>query len=61
MNASRKQLHDLVDLVDDSDIDVLSQVLVKFVPVDDPLPDEIEAIMRGRDGDTVKFENMNWD
>lgn len=37
-------LKGLIDLIDESDIDMIFKVLVRFVPEEAPLPDEIEAI-----------------
>ena len=34
----------MIDLIDEEDTDVLFKVLVRFVPEDTPLPDEIEAL-----------------
>ncbi|MDD3746140.1 MAG: hypothetical protein PHD70_06655 [Anaerostipes sp.] len=36
----------LIDLVDDSEVDILFRLLLKFVPEDKLFPDEIEAIER---------------
>ena len=65
MNATRQQLHSLIDVIDSSELNVLYQVLIKFIPVDEPLPDEIEAIKMGRKeimrGETVSHSDINWD
>ena len=65
MNATRQQLHSLIDVIDSSELNVLYQVLVKFIPVDEPLTDEIEAIEMGRKeimrGETVSHADINWD
>ena len=41
------------------------QVLIKFMPEDEPLPDEIEAIRLGRAeirrGETVGHDDIDWD
>ena len=44
---SRQQLHTLIDTIDEKDIDLLQALLLKFIPSDIPLPDEIEAIKQG--------------
>ena len=65
MNATRQQLHSLIDAVDSKELDILYQVLVKFIPIDEPSIDEIEAIRLGRDeilrGETVNHADINWD
>lgn len=64
MNVNRQQLHDLVDVVDTAELEVIYHVLVKFVPEDVPTPDEIEAIEAGRDslrrGEGVRHEDIDW-
>ena len=65
MVASRKQLHDIIDVVDSSELNVLYQILIKFMPEDEPAPDEIEAIRVGREeiqqGKSVNHNDINWD
>ena len=41
VNATRKHLHTLVNMVEESGLDTLYNVMVRFIPEDDPLPDEI--------------------
>jgi len=64
MVAIRKQLHDIIDVVDSSELDVLYQVLVKFIPEDEPMLDEVEAIRLGREeikrGESVSFDDVDW-
>lgn len=65
MIASRKQLHDIIDAVDSEKLGNLYQVLVKFMPEDEPMPDEVEAIRKGREeilrGDVVGHDEIDWD
>jgi len=65
MNVSRQQLHNIIDVVDLGALDVLYQVLIKFMPEDEPTPDEIEAIRMGREeikrGETVRHDDIDWD
>lgn len=62
---SREMLHGLLELVPEKDIDVLYQVIVKFIPEEPPEPDEIEAIEEGRrdrrENGTVPHSAINWD
>ena len=65
MNANRQQLHDIIDIVDPKELNVLYQVLIKFIPEDEPTIDEIEAIRSGREeikrGETVSHDDIDWD
>lgn len=62
---SRETLKNLIELVPDSDIDVLYRVIVKFVPEVEPEPEELEALLEGREdrkrNGTVSHEAINWD
>ena len=60
----REILKSLIDLIDDNDTDTIFRVLVRFVPEDAPLPDEIEAVIKANqsiqtDG-TISHEEINW-
>ena len=65
MVASRQQLHDIIDVVDQSELNVLYHVLIKFMPETEPLADEVEAIRKGREeilrGEVVSHEDIDWD
>lgn len=41
---SREALHNLVDIVDEKQIDIIYHILLKFVPEDMPQEDEIRII-----------------
>lgn len=41
---SKEMLHHLIDMVPDGDTDTIYKVLIKFIPEDTALPDEIQAI-----------------
>lgn len=43
---SKEMLKSLIELVPDEDIETIYKVVVKFIPEDKPLPDEIDAIER---------------
>jgi len=64
MTATRQQLRDIIDIVDSSELDVLYQVLIKFIPETVPIPDEMEAIRLGREeicrGETVSHDEIDW-
>ena len=64
MVATRQQLRDIIDVVDSKELNVLYQVLIKFIPEAQPLPDEVEAIRLGRDeirrGEIVSHDDIDW-
>ena len=45
---SRETLKNLIELVPESDIDVLYKVIIKFIPEVEPEPDELAALLEGR-------------
>ena len=64
MSVNRQQLHNIIDVVDSKALDLLYQVLIKFIPEDEPSPDEIEAIRVGREeimrGEIISHNDINW-
>lgn len=62
---SKQDLKNLIDLLPEDDTDTIYKVLIKFIPEDDPLPDEIEIIERGKkeiaSGEYTELKNINWD
>ena len=64
MNITREMLHQLVDIVDNKDIELVCQILIRFVPEDAPLPDEIEAIDKANESiakfGTVNYSEIDW-
>ena len=58
LSVCRSQLHALVDMVEESDLVTLFNVMIRFIPEEDALPDEIESIARARSeferGESVK-------
>ena len=64
MNANREQLHELIDIVDVSEFDVIYHLLTKFIQEDTPTPDEVRAIRAGREsferGEFVRHEDVPW-
>jgi hypothetical protein len=64
MNATRKHLHTLVDIVEEVGLETLYNVMIRFVPEDDPLPDEIAAhaaaIEETRRGEVMCDQDINW-
>lgn len=62
---SREMLKNLIELIPENDIDILYRIIIKFIPEEDPFPDEIEAIQEGRkdraENGTIPHEAINWD
>lgn len=62
---SKEMLKGLIELVPEEDIETLYNVVVKFIPEDAPLPDEIEAIERANKSiaknGTVPHDAIKWD
>ena len=55
-------LKNIISLVPDEDIETIYKVVLKFIPEDKPLPDEIEAIKAAKaDKETISHESINWD
>ena len=62
---TKEMLKGLIELVSEEDIETLYNVVVKFIPENVPLPDEIEAIERAdkciaKNG-TVPLDAVDWD
>ena len=61
-SINRQQLHMLVDMIDESGIKTLYDVMLRFIPEDEPTADEIEGILAGRAeyerGEFVRFEDI---
>lgn len=58
-------LKSLIELIPDEDINTIYQVIIKFIPEDDPLPDEIKSINEAKDDilkhGTTPHDQINWD
>ena len=58
-------LKSLIDMIDENDTETIFRVLIRFVPEDTPLPDEVEAIARANQSiqknGTVSHSDINWD
>ncbi|MFR6171625.1 MAG: hypothetical protein ACLUJN_08895 [Blautia sp.] len=62
---SRETLKNLIELVPESDIDVLYKVIIKFIPEVEPEPDELAALSEGRqdrkENGTISHNDIDWD
>jgi hypothetical protein len=61
---SRETIKTLIDLVPEEDVEILYELIVKFIPESLPEPDEIEAIEDGRrdmlENGAVADEDVDW-
>lgn len=57
-------LHSLIDLLNEADTETIYNVLIKFIPTSEPLPDEVEAIERAErdvaNGDVEDLCSVVW-
>lgn len=62
---SKEMLKGLIDLLDEKDTETIFRVLIRFVPEDEPLPDEVEAIRRANENikeyGTILHDAIDWD
>ena len=62
---SKETLKSLIDMIDESDIDTIFRVLIRFVPEDVALPDEVEAIEAANksiaESGTVPHDAIDWE
>ena len=58
-------LKSLIDMIDENDTETIFRVLIRFVPEDTPLPDEINAIACANKSiltdTTISHEEIKWD
>lgn len=61
---SKEILKTLIDLIDDSDTETIYNVLIRFIPEEKPLLDEIMAIERANisiaESGTIFHEDIDW-
>ena len=61
---SKAVLHSLIDLLSETDTETIYNVLIKFIPSDKPLPDEVEAISQAitdiQNGDVESLSSVDW-
>jgi hypothetical protein len=65
INATRQKLHTLVDMVEEKGLDTLYNVMIRFIPEVEPLPDEIDshaaAMEEIRRGEVYRDDEIDWD
>ena len=61
---SKAMLHSLIDLLSDSDTETIYKVLIKFIPEDEPLPDEVTAFQTAlkdlQNNNVSDFNKIDW-
>lgn len=61
---SKATLHNLIDMLNETDIATIYNVLLRFIPTVNPATDEIEAIERAekdiQNGDVFDLASINW-
>ena len=64
MNATRQHLHVLVDMVEEIGLETLYNVMIRFIPEDEAMPDEVAshivAMEEYRRGETFTDSEINW-
>jgi len=64
MKMSKEMLHGLVDMLSDADTETIFKVLLKFIPEDKAVSDEIEAIKKANDeianGEIVNHKDVDF-
>lgn len=57
-------LHNLIDMLNETDTETIYNILVRFVPGVKPYADEVEAIEQAEiditNGDVVDLASVNW-
>lgn len=58
----RETIKYLVDMIPEKDIETIYKILIRFVPEDDPTPDEVEAIAEAKadTSPTIPHAAINW-
>lgn len=61
---SKTVLHNLIDMLNETDTETIYNVLVRFIPDVKPYDDEIEAIHQAEadieNGDVFDISSINW-
>lgn len=61
---SKATLHNLVDMLNETDIETIYNVLLRFIPTVAPTADEIEAIAEAendiQNGEVFNLASMQW-
>ena len=60
---SRETIKYLIDMIPEKDIDTIYKVLIRFIPEDEPLPDEIESVAEAKadKSATISHNSIHWD
>ena len=60
---SKELVKGLIDLVPDKDIETIYRFIIKFIPEDEPMEDEIAAIKEAQEdtSPTISHNDIDWD
>nr|DAG73409.1 MAG TPA: hypothetical protein [Caudoviricetes sp.] len=59
---SRETIKYLADLIPEKDIETIYKVMIRFIPEETPLQDEIEAMKEAnKDSTAIAHNNIKWD
>ncbi len=62
---NREVLKNLIELIPEEDINTIYQLIIKFIPEDEPLADEIKSINLAKEDiekyGTTPHEQIDWD
>jgi len=65
IKMSKEILYGLIEMLPDEDTEKVYKVLLKFIPEDDLLPDELKAIEEAErdilENGTINHNDINWD
>ena len=61
---SKATLHNLIDMLNESDISTIYNVLLRFIPATPPADDEVRAIEQAeqdiKNGDVIDLATVKW-
>ena len=64
MSVTRQSLHTLVDMVEEIGLDTIFNVMIRFIPEEEALPDEIAshaaAVEEIQRGEVCRDDEIDW-
>ena len=65
IKITKAVLHNLIDMLNETDTETIYNVLIRFVPEEKPYADEVAAIEQAKvdiaNGDIVDLASVNWE
>ena len=65
MSPTKQTLHNLIDVIDFSEVDIVYKLLLKFIPGDFPMQDEVDSIKLAQEqianGEYFSAREIDWD